>query len=63
MTVSRVLGGADIQCKEIVFSVDHDATKDAAATSAFYVAAVCRDGDAWKWASAEPATDRWGALQ
>ncbi|MFP6559851.1 hypothetical protein WJ542_16355 [Paraburkholderia sp. B3] len=63
VTVSRVISSGALDCKEIVFSVDHDATKDAAATSAFYVAAVCRDGDAWKWASAEPATDRWGALQ
>ncbi|WP_043202392.1 hypothetical protein [Paraburkholderia acidipaludis] len=63
VTVSRVISSGALDCKEIVFSVDHDATKDAAATSAFYVAAVCRDGGAWKWASAEPATDRWGALQ
>jgi len=27
------------------------------------VASVCRDGDKWKWASAEPATPRWGSLQ
>jgi hypothetical protein len=63
VTVSRVISSGTLDCKEIVFSVDHEATKDAAATSAFYVAAVCRDGDNWKWASAEPATDRWGALQ
>ncbi|WP_347557585.1 hypothetical protein [Robbsia sp. KACC 23696] len=31
--------------------------------SAFYVATICRDGATWKWASAEPATERWGALQ
>jgi len=63
VTVSRTISSGALDCKEIVFSVDHEATKDAAASSAFYVAAVCRDGDAWKWASAEPATDRWGALQ
>ncbi|WP_322014439.1 hypothetical protein [Paraburkholderia sp. J12] len=63
VTVSRTISSGALDCKEIVFSVDHDATKDAAASSAFYVAAVCRDGDNWKWASAEPATDRWGALQ
>ncbi|WP_414451235.1 hypothetical protein AB4851_20415 [Burkholderia sp. 22PA0099] len=32
-------------------------------SSAFYVATICRDGPKWKWASAEPATGRWGALQ
>jgi hypothetical protein len=63
VTVSRTISSGQLDCKEIVFSVDHDATKDAAASSAFYVASVCRDGDKWKWASAEPATERWGALQ
>ncbi|WP_245004412.1 hypothetical protein [Paraburkholderia sacchari] len=63
VTVSRTISTGALDCKEIVFSVDQDATKDAAASSAFYVASVCRDGETWKWASAEPATDRWGALQ
>ncbi|QBQ98647.1 hypothetical protein E1956_14190 [Paraburkholderia pallida] len=63
VTVSRSISSGALDCKEIVFSVDQDATKDKAASSAFYVASVCRDGETWKWASAEPATDRWGALQ
>ncbi|QGZ62861.1 hypothetical protein FAZ98_03760 [Paraburkholderia acidisoli] len=63
VTVSRAISTGALDCKEIVFSVDHDATKDKAASSAFYVASVCRDGETWKWASAEPATARWGALQ
>jgi hypothetical protein len=63
VTVSRQISTGNLDCKEIVFSVDHDATKDHAAQSAFYVASVCRDGEKWKWASAEPATPRWGALQ
>jgi hypothetical protein len=63
VTVSRTISSGPLDCKEIVFSVDHDATKDHPADSAFYVAAVCRDGTTWKWASAEPATPRWGALQ
>lgn len=29
----------------------------------FYTATVCLDGDRWKWASAEPAVERWGNLQ
>ena len=45
----------------MVFSVDR-ATK-AGPDRAFYTTMVCRDGAAWKWASAEPATERWGALQ
>ncbi|WP_250463977.1 hypothetical protein [Caballeronia sp. GAFFF2] len=63
VTVSRQISSGTLDCKEIVFSVDRDATKDRAADSAFYVASVCRDGDRWKWASAEPATPRWGSLQ
>jgi hypothetical protein len=63
VTVSRIISAGQLDCKEIVFSVDRDATKDAAASSAFYVASICRDGQNWKWASAEPATGRWGALQ
>lgn len=79
VTVSRVISAGALDCKEIVFSVDTkpkakasaaantaaDSAVTTAATvqSAFYVAAICRDGEAWKWASAEPATPRWGALQ
>lgn len=63
VTVSRIISTGALDCKEIVFSVDRDPTKDQPASSAFYVASVCRDGNAWKWASAEPATQRWGALQ
>jgi flavin-binding protein dodecin len=61
VTVSRALGGADFPCKEIVFSVVHSG-KDAV-TREFYTATICRDGDKWKWATAEPATERWGSLQ
>ena len=62
VTVSRVISSTnDLDCKEIVFSVD--GMKKKVPTSAFYVATICRDGTQWKWASAEPATQRWGALQ
>jgi hypothetical protein len=61
LVVTRLVGAADFACKEIVFSVD---TVDKTAVKrAFYTATVCQDGAAWKWASAEPATDRWGSLQ
>jgi flavin-binding protein dodecin len=61
VTVSRALGDAEFACKEIVFSVDHE--EKAGTTREFYTAHVCRDGTQWKWATAEPATERWGALQ
>ena len=63
VTVSRMISAGDLDCKEIVFSVDTAATDKAPASSAFYVASICKDGTAWKWASAEPATERWGSLQ
>lgn len=61
LVVSRLLGAADFNCKEIVFSVDTLEKKSL--SRAFYTATVCQDGATWKWASAEPATARWGALQ
>ncbi len=48
-------------CKEIIFSVD--TVKHHKTDRAFYTADICRDGSSWKWATAEPATERWGALQ
>ena len=63
VTVSRMISIGPLDCKEIVFAVDTPAKPDKAAQSSFYVATICRDGPVWKWASAEPATERWGALQ
>lgn len=59
--VTQVLGSAAFRCKAIVFSVDTE--KDKKVSRAFYTATVCWDGKQWKWATAEPATARWGALQ
>jgi hypothetical protein len=61
VTVSREIGGADFDCKEIVFSVDDG--KGAKLKRQFFTTFVCRDGNVWRWATAEPATPRWGALQ
>lgn len=61
VTVSRVISANALSCKEIVFSVDE--TKEKLKSSAFYVATICQDTLKWKWASAEPATARWGSLQ
>ncbi len=57
LAVVRIVGNTGFSCKEIVFSVDTEKDR------AFYTATVCRDGEHWKWASAEPATERWGSLQ
>jgi hypothetical protein len=61
VTVSRVVGAQSLDCREIVFSVEPK--PKAKQDRGFYVAMICRDGERWKWASAEPATERWGALQ
>ncbi|MGI4952159.1 MAG: hypothetical protein ACRYGM_10165 [Janthinobacterium lividum] len=61
VTVSRAFGTGSISCKELVFSVDRIRRKQP--DRAFYIATICQDGAAWRWASAEPATERWGALQ
>lgn len=61
VTVSRVVGAKTLDCREIVFSVEQP--PKAQSPKAFYVAMICRDGTRWKWASAEPATERWGSLQ
>ncbi len=61
VAVVRAVVGPAIACKEIVFSVD--TTEDHQPHRAFYTATVCEDGGMWKWASAEPATERWGSLQ
>lgn len=61
VTVSRVISAGPLQCKEIVFSVDSAGNRGA--ESAFYIATVCQDRTVWRWASAEPATERWGSLQ
>lgn len=72
LVVTRILaarpdGGAGFTCKEIVFSVEHDQADPAqsgpASGTGFYTATVCLDGGIWKWASAEPAVERWGSLQ
>jgi hypothetical protein len=60
VTVARAFGAGAVSCKEIVFSVDGTGEDR---RRAFYTAHICRDGQAWRWASAEPATERWGSLQ
>jgi hypothetical protein len=64
LVVSRTFGAGAITCKEVVFSVD--AKHRRVTRHAFYITTICRDGtpnSLWRWASAEPATERWGGLQ
>jgi alpha-L-arabinofuranosidase len=44
-------------CREVVFLVEEGRSARPFTTT------VCRGGTGWRWASAEPAVDRWGYLQ
>lgn len=61
VTVTQAWRGAGFDCKEIVFSVDNGTKQHP--RQQFYVADVCLEGAHWRWATAEPATARWGSLQ
>ncbi|SAL22145.1 lipoprotein [Caballeronia arvi] len=59
--VLREFGSALATCKEFAFSVvDGD---DAKAPADWFIATACQQSEGWKWASAEPAVERWGSLQ
>ena len=62
VTVTRSFGTGSVSCKELVFSVDRT-RRNRAVEREYFVTTICRDGDQWRWAAAEPATERWGALQ
>ena len=61
VVVSREFSGPDFACREIVFSVE-DGVGDKLSRE-FFTAIICRDGEVWHWATAEPATARWNTLQ
>jgi hypothetical protein len=63
VTVVRLIEAGTIRCKEVVFTVDATTRPEEQPRRGFYTAYVCQDGAAWRWASAEPATERWGSLQ
>jgi hypothetical protein len=48
-------------CKELVFSVESGS--GAPMARHWYATNACREGQRWKWSLAEPAAERWGALQ
>ncbi|CAB3721007.1 hypothetical protein LMG24238_04893 [Paraburkholderia sediminicola] len=59
--VTRAFSSALALCKDFVFSVQDGDGPDA--HEDWYTASACRQDKGWKWASAEPAVERWGALQ
>ncbi|WP_244813957.1 hypothetical protein [Caballeronia sp. Lep1P3] len=59
--VLREFDNALASCKEFAFSVaDSD---DPASHADWFLATACKQTEGWKWASAEPAVERWGNLQ
>jgi hypothetical protein len=58
LAVVRQIDNPLAPCKQVVFSV-----VDSDEPPAWYTADICRQGDHWKWATAEPAVARWGFLQ
>ncbi len=61
MRVTRAFTSALAICKEFVFSVADGDKPDA--HEDWYTASACLQDKGWKWASAEPAVERWGNLQ
>jgi len=62
--VTRAFASSLALCKEFVFSVQDGDGPNAPAQ--WFTASACHDegvDGGWKWASAEPAVERWGALQ
>jgi hypothetical protein len=61
LRVVRLIRNPLADCNQVVFSVVAGGGADQ--TRVWYSADICRQGSAWKWASAEPAVARWGFLQ
>jgi hypothetical protein len=59
--VVRLIEPPLASCKELAFSVA-DGT-DEPSTPVWFTTVACHDGMAWRWATAEPAVDRWRNLQ
>jgi hypothetical protein len=57
----RVIETPLARCKEALFSIASGSGPDA--RKQWFVTSACRQVEGWKWAAAEPATERWGSLQ
>ncbi|WP_321814361.1 MULTISPECIES: hypothetical protein [unclassified Paraburkholderia] len=59
--VTRAFASALALCKDFAFSVQDSDKPDS--PQQWYTASACQDDSGWKWATAEPAVERWGSLQ
>jgi hypothetical protein len=56
--VTRVMNTPLAACREVVIDVVDDTDHQ------YLIATTCQqEAGQWRWASAEPAVERWGALQ
>ncbi len=60
LTVVRFIDTPLAACKEVVFSVIDDDSKQTRIPR--FTTVICRQMNSWKWAAAEPAVERWGTL-
>ena len=58
LQVVRAIPNPLAPCKQVLFSVEDEGDRPA-----WYSVDICQQQDRWKWASAEPAVERWGFLQ
>ena len=61
LRVVRAIDTKLAACREVVFSVDGGG--GAKLKRAWFSTDICKQASGWKWASAEPAVERWGFLQ
>jgi hypothetical protein len=61
LQVVRSIDNPLAYCKEIVFSVETGSGPKL--QRSWYDADICQQSKRWKWASAEPAVERWGYPQ
>lgn len=61
MAVVRLIRTPLTTCKEVLFTVDHG--QGVRLRRHLYTTDACLDSVGWKWAEAEPATERWGYFQ
>jgi hypothetical protein len=61
LRVVRAIESPLAACKEIAFSVDEGRGEKLKPT--WFISDICKQATQWKWASAEPAVERWGFLQ
>jgi hypothetical protein len=61
LRVVRAIDTPLAACREVAFSVDEG--RGEKLKRAWFTADICKQAAGWKWASAEPAVERWGFLQ